>query len=332
MLLFFCFLLGSLAVHVPHSFLAGANSLRSLWEINANLADYYLVMHGVGIAVLMCLRALSGKRRLVLSLLLLVVALPKLLDIAPFFGAPFYGAPFFGPRTNLPAKAVGTPLRVFVANVNTHSGDPAALASIIKRANPDILLLTEISDRWVNELALGTTYPHKIEIPRNNNFGMALYSRVGISRLVQTELGPNLPEIISAILETDSGFRFQFIGVHTLPPSSIGGIERSQQVLTEIIKQNKGSDIPLLIGGDFNASPHSSLYKNFVAELGLTNVQHGFGYHRSWNALSPYMRFTIDHLLYRGDIHVASYRTLEPFRSDHFPFIVELNIGSNTIE
>ena len=38
-------------------------------------------------------------------------------------------------------------------NVNTRSGDPARIREAVRKADPDLLVLEEISSAWVRELA-----------------------------------------------------------------------------------------------------------------------------------------------------------------------------------
>ena len=55
----------------------------------------------------------------------------------------------------------------------------------------------------------------------------------------------------------------------------------------------------------------------------MHNAMHGFGLMRTWNAENWWLRFTIDHVLFRGNFRVRSFEKLPPAGSDHFPLLVE---------
>jgi len=68
--------------------------------------------------------------------------------------------------------------RAMLINVNTARGDAQRIREVIEQTNPDILVLEEISARWVEELAwLYHTHAHSRLQPRQDNFGIGIFSR-----------------------------------------------------------------------------------------------------------------------------------------------------------
>jgi endonuclease/exonuclease/phosphatase (EEP) superfamily protein YafD len=122
--------------------------------------QYFLGLTGLAIVLLLM-------RRHRTAITFLVFACLNLLFVIPIY---------FG-GTDAPE---GEPtLRAMLINVNTRAGDPARVTAVIKKADPDILVLEEISFRWVEELAwLTNSYPYSLTQPREDNFGIGLYSKL----------------------------------------------------------------------------------------------------------------------------------------------------------
>jgi endonuclease/exonuclease/phosphatase (EEP) superfamily protein YafD len=77
-----------------------------------------------------------------------------------------------------PGHAPGPLLRAMLINVNTRSGDPVRVARAIREANPDIVALEEISSEWIARLEPELReWPHKCREPREDNFGIGLFSK-----------------------------------------------------------------------------------------------------------------------------------------------------------
>lgn len=85
--------------------------------------------------------------------------------------------------------------------------------------------------------------------------------------------------------------------------------------------------LPLVICGDFNASPWSGVYRKLSRDL--RDVQQGRAQHRAtWPAWLPFWR--IDHMFVSPDIAVRDARVLRDGfsrqASDHLPLVAELAI------
>jgi len=78
----------------------------------------------------------------------------------------------------------------------------------------------------------------------------------------------------------------------------------------------------LIVVGDFNATPFSSIYKNFVGNLNLKNAMQGYGMPKTWDAQSILKRVTIDHVLFK-ELNVKKFDVLGEIFSDHYPLLVE---------
>ena len=80
---------------------------------------------------------------------------------------------------NAPAAGDGVAdLRVLAINVLTSNRDYGEVLSIIEQVDPDVVVLTEVDQSWLDGVApILQRLPHAGVAPRNDNFGIAIYSR-----------------------------------------------------------------------------------------------------------------------------------------------------------
>jgi len=228
-----------------------------------------------------------------------------------------------------PAKTSQT-YRGLLMNVNTETGSPEKVAAVIKELNPDIIALEEVNDRWLASLAVPLqAYPFSKAMPREDNFGIALYSRHPFVKSEILEIGEaGVPSVI-AELELPSG-RFTVIATHPLPP---GGSEysrlRNDQLasLPAVVKWATNS--PVLLLGDLNATPWCPYFKRLLRESGLRDSSQGKGVLPSWPTYLPFMLIPIDHCLYTTGIYIQK-KVLGPKTgSDHYPLAVDFILTSS---
>ena len=74
-------------------------------------------------------------------------------------------------------------LRIMSANVLQENEAAEPLIKLVRRKQPDLLVLCEVNDRWMRDLKpLDEMFPHRITQPQENRYGIALYSRLKILR------------------------------------------------------------------------------------------------------------------------------------------------------
>lgn len=212
----------------------------------------------------------------------------------------------------------GTPLRVLVFNVHTSSSGFAAVRALIAETQPDVVGLVEVDARWLAELAVA--FPYKIEQPRDDNFGVALYSKLPMTGAIE-KLGSQLPTAVATI--DVQGTRLGLVLTHPIPPVRGEALAMQVAQLDAVAARSRGM-APVIVMGDLNATPWSSPFRDFVAASGLCDSRAGFGLQASFPSTSTLLRIPIDHVLVSCAIGVRS-RTIErDVGSDHLPVLVEL--------
>ncbi len=246
--------------------------------------------------------------------LFLVFALINLFQIFPLY---------LQAQKTPPASALK--LRVTLINVNTKLGDAAKVSEFIRQADPDLLVLQETSSRWLKNLAwLHTPYPHSLAEPRDDNFGIAVFSKLPFARSEVVSLLENgVPSIIAEVI-TKHG-ELHILATHPLPPvnSDYAGWRNAQlEQLPRFVDATK----PTLLIGDLNITPWNYHFRKLLQQTGLLDSAKGFGVQPSWPNNNPFLRIPLDHVLHSPDIVVLQ-RTIGPdVKSDHFPVIVDLAI------
>jgi endonuclease/exonuclease/phosphatase (EEP) superfamily protein YafD len=223
-----------------------------------------------------------------------------------------------------PRRADGTAVRVLVLNVHTESSSFDEVRALIADLQPDVIGLVEVDDRWLAGIAAAVAdYRGRLELPRRDNFGVALYTREPLRGSIET-LGGSLPVAVADV--TVRAARFGAILVHPLPPVSAAALTAQRDELDAVADRARAMAAPIVIMGDFNATPWSRPFRSLVARTGLCDSRAGFGVQASFPADSFVFRIPIDHLLASCSIGVRERRIERDVGSDHLPVYVELTI------
>ncbi len=213
-------------------------------------------------------------------------------------------------------------LSLLSANVFTPNRNAADLVSMIRCADPDVLLAIETDQWWQSKLdQLQSDYPYSVKHPLNNLYGMHLYSRL---RLVEPKvmflIEDDKPSI-HAQVELRSGKRVQLHCLHPAPPSPSEN-ETSQERDAELIlvaKSLNDHDRPTVVVGDLNDVAWSATTRLFQKISGLLDPRIGRGMYNTFNAKYPFLRWPLDHIFCSSDFTLVSLSRLDFFGSDHFP-------------
>jgi endonuclease/exonuclease/phosphatase (EEP) superfamily protein YafD len=220
-------------------------------------------------------------------------------------------------------------LKILHSNVYTANSHYQKLIALIEQENPDIVVVQETSSIWINQLAaLKSIYPYKKAIPRNDDFGITIFSKYPFDEIQEIYWGTShLPSLKANF--TISGQNFTLISSHPLPPiSDEFYISRNLQ-LNDIAKAAKDISNPLILIGDFNVTMWSADYEVLENGTGLRNARKGFGILATWPTDLPFMMIPIDHCLLSSEFKVDSIYTGQAIGSDHLPLVVTLSLKAD---
>ena len=278
-----------------------------------DLCSHFRVQYCLGLGAAATLLLIP--RKLLLASLFGALAAVNLCTILPMY---------FG-RAPVPAAA-GQPVRAMLCNVNTRTGRVADVAAVIRRFNPDIVVLEEVSAKWMADLEpVMDGYRYSQSEPREDNFGIALWSKFPFtgSRIVNVG-SAGVPTIIAEV-DTMRG-KCTVVATHPLPPGGREYSELGNGQLAELPRWVREVTSPAILLGDLNVTPWSHYFKRLLHEADLKDSALGRGVRPTWPTFSPLLRIPIDHCLYSHGIAIADRQIGPKVGSDHFPLIVDFVI------
>ncbi|HHW75466.1 MAG TPA: hypothetical protein GX399_00275 [Xanthomonadaceae bacterium] len=235
-------------------------------------------------------------------------------------------APRFLPLAEARTAADGPAFRALLANVNSANRDHERIRHTIIAYDPDFVVLLEVTPWLLDHLAdLADRYPYRAAEPREDNFGIALFSRRPFLRadIVQFSAA-GLPSIIAGFAA--DGRRFTLLGTHPLPPVGAGQAQDRNDQLARLAAFARQTRQPLLLLGDLNISPWSPHFERLLADSGLRDSGRGRGILPSWPVGCPPLRIPIDHALSSAGIQIQRRETGPDLGSDHYPVIVDFRV------
>ena len=218
--------------------------------------------------------------------------------------------------------------RAMLLNVNTKLGNADRVRAVINKFDPDIVVLEEVNARWIEDLRLVTSrYAHSKIQPREDNFGIALYSRLPISQANIVYIGgAGVPSVIA---EVDvAGERATVISTHPLPPAGSSYSRWRNDQLEKIPDFVGNATSPVLLLGDLNVTPWSHHFRRLLKRSGLRDASQGSGVQPTWPTHNRLLRIPIDHCLHSPEIVVVQKEIGPHVGSDHFPVIVDFIVAS----
>ena len=222
-----------------------------------------------------------------------------------------------------PKPATDAPeMTVYWSNVWAQNDDVSAIAASIKDANPDIVLMAEVSPEVNANLdTILPDHPYRsTSVVGNRNVAPAralIASRWPIK--MQEENTHDTLTAVSALVETPLGEVGVMASHLTRPwPYRIHGTQRIQAADMGQLRPQLGS--AAIIAGDFNSVSNSNLGRYVSREMGLTAAP---GFPGTWPSKVPApLGITIDQVWHSPELAVKSRKLGKANGSDHNPVIV----------
>lgn len=217
-------------------------------------------------------------------------------------------------------------IRILQSNVRTDNTNYQNFINFVNSASADIISVQEVNIDWVINLeVLREKYPFIVVSPREDNFGIAVLSKVPIEEQEIVEFGKSgVPSIRVSFYIQER--KVTLISVHTLPPIGEEYFNARNAQLSDLggIIRNIGN--PVIVVGDLNISMWSSYYNSFVELAGLKNSRGGFGILPTWPTNIPFLKIPIDHILVSDDFVIKNVEVCEDIGSDHYPYVASVLI------
>jgi endonuclease/exonuclease/phosphatase (EEP) superfamily protein YafD len=220
------------------------------------------------------------------------------------------------------------PARValLTTNVLQTNRDADRLLRIILDADADVILAVETDEWWCSQLttSLGSRYPHVVQHPLSNGYGLALLSRLElVDPAVRFVIDEAIPSIRTGV-RLRAGAIIDLYCMHPRPPApQQDSTERDLElVLVGYEIQERGR--PAILLGDLNDVAWSPSTIEFARAGGLLDPRRGRGFYNTYPARLPGLRYPLDYVFTTAHFEIVDMRVLPKFGSDHLPLIATL--------
>lgn len=248
----------------------------------------------------------------------------------------FYQAVKIFPYTLLAKKQVlsfkgndpNAVISILVSNVLTPNKKYQKLIDLINKKEPDVVLTLETDKKWEDALSgIEKDYPHTVKIPKDNLYGMHLYSKLELEDIkVKYIITEEIPSI-HGYVKLRNGARVKIHCLHPKPPSPTEddtSTKRDAELL--FVGRNLRVDKEsILVFGDLNDVAWSRTTKLFQKISGLLDPRIGRGFYNTFHTGYPLFRWPLDHVFHSNDFTLIELKRLHHMGSDHFPMYIKLN-------
>lgn len=245
-------------------------------------------------------------------------------------------------------------ISLLIYNVLYDNREVEALRNLIRDHDPDIILLSEPTQWWLEQLdGLEDDYPYTLFQPQENHYGMLLYSRLELENPeIRFLIEPEIPSLRTNV-RLGTGTVVTLYGVHPRPP----GIERPDEEKDSGVEEAEGEDdddgeredadmrdaelllvakevgnlgnAPVIVAGDFNDVAWSHTTHLFQRIGGLLDPRVGRGLFNTFDSRSRILRYPLDHVFASQHFRLVELRRLPNIGSDHFPILAILDYDPN---
>ena len=213
-------------------------------------------------------------------------------------------------------------VRLYVHNLYYQNDDVDRALAEIARHDPDINFLMEYSETIQAQIESAfAAYPYRLVEPSRFTMGLALFSRIPIeAAAVKRSSETRIPVFELRFRFEEQGF--SFVGGHPWPPiGRWGQFHREQTAAITAVAAEAAH--PLIVAGDFNASPWSFALRDLMRQAAVEDAKKGFGLRKSWQ-IHPLLKLPLDHVMVSNDIEVLNVQHGNRGGSDHDPLIIDL--------
>jgi endonuclease/exonuclease/phosphatase (EEP) superfamily protein YafD len=281
-----------------------------LWWV-LDLTTHFRVQYLAAAGVLLVLTAL--RRKWLACAVLVAAGAVSAVPVWPYVPLAAFA------RTPTPS---GRPLKVLSVNVSYQPFAARHLLEIIAVESPDILLVVEYTPHAETVLAdLDKRFPYRFKLPAEGPYGIAVFSRYELES-TSVFLLRRVPGLDARVLGPSGSFRF--LGVHLSAPTQARRAVLRNEQLALLAKYRAMITEPLIVAGDFNVTPYSPYYAEWLEETRLTDSRQGRSLSVSWPTSLPMLGVPIDHVAVSKEVTILDHHRLPNFNSDHFGIVAEL--------
>lgn len=218
-------------------------------------------------------------------------------------------------------------LKIYFANVLSSNDKYGLVIKDILNKKPDIIVLQEVTEAWKEELSkLSKKYPYNVVVPREDNFGVAVYSSIEFEFHKTYLSSAGLESILVDLAMANRNI--SILTTHPLPPVSQDYWRLRNEQYDEIKDYFKEANEKKILIGDLNTVPWSSYVQEIEKDNQIKSVN---SFKDTWNTFFPPMLrirtlFALVSNSITGEILVS-----DDIGSDHLPFLLKIKFNKDKL-
>jgi endonuclease/exonuclease/phosphatase (EEP) superfamily protein YafD len=316
------------ALSVVWTCLAGVFLLLSLasfagrWHWALDLLSHFR-LHFFWSALVFCGLAAVRRHRYVMGIFAVLAAV-HLWDAASLY------------RQAAPSSSLAgsQPVRLMSFNAWLPNSDGALLTQRVLAENPDVLFLAEMSDPLLAAMAqLKDRYPYQFPPQGQNWTSLGLFSRYPWQDAGRVVIGTAAAGkvVLKAIVATPQG-PLTVVGVHTTSPMNEARWLYRNQEFTQLAHYVRSLPGPVVVMGDYNATPWSPVYRRYLKRTGFQIISPPTVPVLTWPQWIPEpLRIPIDNMTASAGVVAVRKWAAPNTGSDHMPILAEVRLVAHTV-
>lgn len=231
------------------------------------------------------------------------------------------------------ATSHGQSIKIMTSNVLMPNHSAEKLIQLISLHQPDVVVTLETDSWWQDALKpIHADYPHRVNRPLDNLYGMHLYSKYVLEDVQVRDLIEDGIPSIHCYLLLNGDFKVKGHFLHPAPPSPTENTTskpRDRELLL-IAKEVANTNDPTIVTGDLNDVAWSPTTRAFRHISGLKDPRIGRGMFNTFHVNYPLMRWPLDHIFHSDHFMLGKIQRMPSIDSDHFPLLSELIYTKST--
>lgn len=236
----------------------------------------------------------------------------------------YFFAPLFFPLKKQTTESYKK-LKISSINLLSSNTNTELIEGFIQKEEPEILLLMEYTPQWAARLSpVLKKYNFSKSIPRTDNFGIALFSKIEMRCESDYYKLNDKPSLVAEISVNNNDLTI--VATHPVPPVSQATFDQRNLQLDNILKARHNYSENLIIIGDLNTSSFSNHFRK-LTDGDLKDSRSGFGILPTWPADFTLLQTTLDHCLVSENLQVLDRTVGKSVGSDHLPISVVIGLN-----
>lgn len=231
--------------------------------------------------------------------------------------------------------------KVMSANVKYTNDRYAEVLAMVRREDPDLLLLIEVDRAWAEGLApLDQHFAYRVGEVRGEGLGIVLWSRFPLLEQEVKHLVSEQRPSIFATLDVPGIGPVRYVGTHPVPPGLKERTNRNDETTKRWDSRVRDAELMLvarhveedsdnrwIVTGDFNDVAWSDTTRLFTDLSDLKDPRRGRRLLSTYHAERPLWRYPIDHLFVSDGFHLVDFDRVTVLGSDHFGVTATLAVA-----